>query len=333
MVGFCERCHEMVDYSIKEEKKQKNIKGKIVEYIGKEAYCNKCGSEIFVSEIRDHNLAMLDKTYREKEGLISVSEMKLILEKYDVGKRPLSLLLGWGEGTLTRYLDGDIPTKQYSDILKKILNDPNYLKEILVQNKNNITDVAYRRISNALENNETSIGTTVEMEDKIDYVVKYLLTNSVDITPLALQKLLYYSQGFYKAFTGVYLFHNNCEAWVHGPVFRSIYYKYKDHGYNPIEEEDYEYGEIKLTTVEKELLDSIVRNFGCYSGKVLEKMTHAEEPWRVTRTDLNDNEGSDRIIDKELIAKYFNEIKSKHGMLNISDIRDYSTDLFNKLYN
>ncbi|WP_235589108.1 Panacea domain-containing protein [Tepidibacillus decaturensis] len=171
------------------------------------------------------------------------------------------------------------------------------------------------------------------MEDKIDYVVKYLLTNSVDITPLALQKLLYYSQGFYKAFTGVYLFHNNCEAWVHGPVFRSIYYKYKDHGYNPIEEEDYEYGEIKLTTVEKELLDSIVRNFGCYSGKVLEKMTHAEEPWRVTRTGLNDNEGSDRIIDKELIAKYFNEIKSKHGMLNISDIRDYSTDLFNKLYN
>ena len=59
---------------------------------------------------------MIDNAFREKEGLISVSEMELILDKYDIGKRPLSLLLGWGEGTLTRYLDGDIPTKQYSDI-------------------------------------------------------------------------------------------------------------------------------------------------------------------------------------------------------------------------
>ncbi len=333
MLGFCENCREMIEYSTKEVKKQKNIKGESVEYIGKEVYCNECGSEMFVADIRDHNLAMLDKAYREKEGLISVSEIEIILEKYDVGKRPLSLLLGWGEGTLTRYLNGDVPTKQYSDVLKKILGDSNYMKEILEQNKDKITGVAYRRVIHALEKNEAAIDTTIEPEEKIDYAVKYLLSNSVDITPLALQKLLYFAQGFYKAFTGEYLFHNNCEAWVHGPVFRSVYYKYKDHGYNPIEEEDYEYGEIKLTTVERELLDSIIRNFGCYSGKVLEKMTHAEEPWRVTRTGLSDNEGSDRIIPKDLIAKYFNGVKSKHSMLNTSDIRDYSTDLFNKLYN
>lgn len=333
MLGFCEKCHEMMEYFVKEEKKQKNIKGKKVEYMGKEAYCSGCGSNVFVSDIRDYNLIMLDKAYREKEGLISVSEIELILKKYDVGKRPLSLLLGWGEGTLTRYLDGDTPTKQYSEILKKILSDSNYMKEILEQNKDNIADVAYRRISNALQKNETALDANVYSEDKIDYVVKYLLLNSADITPLALQKLLYFSQGFYKAFTGEYLFCNNCEAWVHGPVYRSVYYKYKNYGYNPIEEQDYQNWDIKLTAVERGLLDSVIRNFGCYSGKVLEKMTHAEEPWRVTRIGLNDNEGSDRIIDKELITKYFTEIKLKHDMLNTSDIRDYSTDLFSKLYN
>lgn len=334
MLGFCEKCHDMVEYYIKDEKKQKKIKGKTIEYIGKEAYCNECGSEIFVSDIRDHNLAMLDKVYREKEGLISLEEIELILEKYDIGKRPLSLLLGWGEGTLTRYLNGDIPTKQYSDMLKKVLRDSKYMRELLERNKDSITDVAYRHVNSALQKNENlTDSATVEPEDKIDYVVQYFLLNSADITPLALQKQLYFAQGFYNAFTGEFLFHNNCEAWVHGPVYRSVYYKYKDYGYNPIEEKDYEYGDIKLTTVEKELLDSIVRNFGCYSGKVLEKMTHAEEPWRVTRKGLTDNEGSDLIIDKKLIAKYFNEIKSKYGMFNISDIRDYSTDLFNKLYN
>ena len=72
-----------------------------------------------------------------------------------------------------------------------------------------------------------------------------------DITPLALQKLLYYAQGFFKAFTGEYLFHNNCEAWVHGPVYRSVYYKYKNYGYNPIEENECEYTDIELSKIEK----------------------------------------------------------------------------------
>ena len=81
--------------------------------MGKTAYCDLCENEIFISDIRDYNLKMLDKAYREEEGLISQEEIDLILTKYDVGKRPLSLLLGWGEGTVTRYLDGDIPTKQY----------------------------------------------------------------------------------------------------------------------------------------------------------------------------------------------------------------------------
>lgn len=332
MKGFCEKCHDMVEYSIREVKKQKEIKGRSIEYTAKEAYCNECGNEIFVSDIRDHNLAALDEAYREKEGLISVPEIQLILDRYNIGKRPLSLLLGWGEGTLTRYLDGDIPTRQYSDTLKRLLDDLEYMKEVLEQNKDRITDVAYRRVNDALQNNGMGAKYHIELKEKIDHVAKYLLLNTVEVTPMALQKLLYYSQGFFKAFTEEYLFNNDCEAWIHGPVYRNIYYKYKNHGYNPIEEEDYEYGDIRLTVIEKELLDSVVRCFGCYSGKVLEKITHSEEPWRITRAGLDDNEGSNRIIEKELIGGYFKKIKSRYGMLNISDIRDYSTDLFCKLF-
>lgn len=332
MLGFCEKCHDMVEYCIREKKMTKNIKGKEIEYIGKVAICSKCGSEIFIADVRDYNLKMLDNAFREKEGLITVSEIELILDKYNIGKRPLSLLLGWGEGTLTRYLDGDIPTKQYSDILKTILNDPKYMKKALEENKDNVTDVAYRRCSEALAEIEKNDSITFKSEDKIDHVIKYLLVRCSDITPLALQKLLYYAQGFFKAFTGEYLFHNNCEAWVHGPVYRSVYHKYKNYGYNPIEESEYDWTNIELTKIEKEVLDSVIRNFGCYSGKVLEKMTHAEMPWSCTRVGLRDDESSDRIIEKELISKYFEDIKLKYNMLNISDISDYSEDIFNKLY-
>lgn len=333
MLGFCEKCRDMVEYYIEEERMTKDIKGKEIKYAGKVAFCDECKNEIFVAEIRDHNLRMLDEGFREMEGLITVSEMEFILEKHAIGKRPLSLLLGWGEVTLTRYLDGDIPTKQYSDILKRILQDPGYMIELLKKNKDNITEVAHRRCSEASLNIETSNTLNLSSENKIDHVVKYLLLSCSDITPLALQKLLYYAQGFFKAFTEKYLFHNDCEAWIHGPVYKNVYHQYKNYGCVPIENDNDDWVDINLTRLEREVLDNVVKNFGCYSGKALEKMTHAEVPWSYTRIGLRENQNSNRIIEKELIAKYFNDIKLKHNMLNISDIRDYSVDLFNKLHN
>ena len=276
---------------------------------------------------------MLDKAYREQENLISVSEIENILEKYDIGKRPLSLLLGWGEGTLTRYLNGDIPTMQYSDVLKRILESPYQMSEVLEQNKDKITERAYNLCKSAMEKvEEDQRAITKEGEDKIDSVVKYILSMCEEITPLALQKLLYYSQAFYKIFNEDYLFSNDCEAWVHGPVYRKIYYKYKNHGYNPIEE-NIEYKNIELTQIEKEVLDNVITNLGCYSGKILEKMTHIEMPWRITRKGLSNDELSDKIIEKQLISEYFHDIKDKYNMLNISDIRDYSVEFFNKINN
>lgn len=333
MMGFCEKCRDVVEYSTKEITKSKNIKGKEVTYVGKEAHCNECGGEIFVAEIRDYNLQKLDEAFRAQENLVAVSEIESILEKYDIGKRPLSVLLGWGEGTVTRYLNGDIPTKQYSDTLRRILGDPHFMDEILEQNKGSITELAYNRSKRALEKIESETHQTLlsQSDEKIDNVAKYFLVNCVEITPLAMQKLLYYAQGFYKVFSGEYLFNDDCEAWVHGPVYRNIYNKYKNYGYNPIEEKAVEYGKVELTDDEQEVLEVVMTNFGCYSGKILEKMTHIEVPWRETRKGLSDDEGSDRIIHKDLIVNYFAGIKSKYNMLNISDVRDYSQDLFKKL--
>ncbi|MFW6028887.1 MAG: type II TA system antitoxin MqsA family protein [Halanaerobiales bacterium] len=330
MLGFCEQCHDMVKCYVKEKKKSKEIKGKEITYIGKEAYCNKCDENVFITEIRDHNLKKLDKAYRVSEDIILVSDIKKILDKYSVGKRPLSLLLGWGETTLTRYLNGDIPSKNYSNTLKKVLEAPDYMKELLEQNKEKVTEHAYNECKQAID--EISTTKVLQTENKIDSVVKYILKKSVDITPLALQKLLYYAQSFHKVFFGEFLLNEDCEAWEHGPVYREIYYKYKNYGYNPIDECHIKYNNIQLTKHEKEILDSVINNFGCYSGKVLEKMTHEEKPWRLTRKGLNDNEISTRIIKKELLEDYFNNIRSKYNMLNISDIKDYSQEHFDKLY-
>ena len=332
MLGFCEKCRDMVEYYIEEKEMTKNIKGKEIKYKGKITYCYECKSEIFVAEIRDYNLMKLDEAFRKEEGLITVSEMELILKRYDIGKRPLSLLLGWGELTLTRYLDGDIPTKQYSDTLMEILKNPYHMKELLEKNKDRIKDIAYRKSSEAIANIKTDNLFNVDSMNKIDHIVKYLLVNSSDITPLALQKLLYYSQSFFKIFTGEFLFSNDCEAWVHGPVYKNVYHRYKDYGCAPIFTESDEQEDINLTRLEREILDNVLKNFGCYSGKILEEMTHVELPWAKTRIGLDDKENSNRIIEKDLIVEYFSGVKDKYNMLKVSDIKDYSMDLFEKIY-
>lgn len=142
---------------------------------------------------------------------------------------------------------------------------------------------------------------------------------------------LYYSQGFYKIFYDEFLFTDDCEAWVHGPIYKEIYFKYCDFGYNPIEDKTIEFENIDLTEAEEELLDSIINNFGCYSAKILEKMTHSERPWRFTRKNLKPEEKSAEIIRKDLIADYFKDVNDKYEMLNVEDINDYSEQLFVKV--
>lgn len=66
-------------------------------------------------------------------------------------------------------------------------------------------------------------------------VIEYLLDQYEDITPLALQKSLYYVQGFYYAFYNKFLFDEDCQAWVHGPVYPDVYYRYRDYKFDTIE--------------------------------------------------------------------------------------------------
>ncbi|HAX74216.1 MAG TPA: hypothetical protein DCY20_11900 [Firmicutes bacterium] len=332
MKVICEECRDYVEYYKNTDKKIKIIKGEKIEVEIELAYCKQCGELVYVPEIEDHNLKVLQIAYRKKLDLISIEEISEILKKYDIGKRPLSILLDWGEVTITRYLDGSLPTKQYSDILKQIHNDPNEMLKALNKNKDKISDVAYKKCLNKLE---TLIGKDSANYDmsfsKIDDVIKYILFLSDDITPLALQKILYYCQGFYKSFCGEELFFDYCEAWIHGPVYPNVYYKFRENGYRVIEKE-IEVSTIKLTKIEKELIYQIVNSFGCYSGKVLENMTHSEKPWREARLNLEDNMPSKEKINKNVIYQYFMDIKAKYNMLNIEDIKDYAADLFPKVH-
>lgn len=118
------------------------------------------------------------------------------------------------------------------------------------------------------------------------------------ITPLKLQKILYYAQGWYMAYNNVPLFDEDFEAWEHGPANRDLYNTYKSYGYGIINEPE------KKPDIDSEtskFLNRVWNTYGIYDGKYLEEMTHNEIPWKKTV----EEKGYNKIIEKKLIKSFF----------------------------
>ncbi|MEN0642253.1 type II toxin-antitoxin system antitoxin SocA domain-containing protein [Alkalicoccobacillus gibsonii] len=137
------------------------------------------------------------------------------------------------------------------------------------------------------------------------------LHNQHEISPLKLQKLLYYAQGWYSVLNSDKLIvDEEFEAWVHGPVIRSVYNQFKDYGYRPIK--SYVSEEIKkLDEKEKSVLDIIWEIYGQFDAKTLEELTHSENPWINARGKLEVYESSDNVISFKSINKYFQKYSEK----------------------
>ena len=125
-----------------------------------------------------------------------------------------------------------------------------------------------------------------------------------DVTPLKLQKLLYYVQGYSLALTGKPAFSDKIKAWKYGPVVDSVYQEYKKYDRGIIPYEAISDEEIYDETL-KEIVRLVLLDKNCYSGETLARATHKEAPWR------NSYKGSyggiyvNEEISEPLIKEYF----------------------------
>lgn len=121
-VDFCTQCREETVYQLRKKIVRKVIKEKNYDFEIIVAVCDECGEEMDIPGLMDLNMKSIDAQYRKEEGLVSVDDIQKIMDIYNIGKAPLFIALGFGEITITRYLAGQIPSKEYSDIIKKSLS-------------------------------------------------------------------------------------------------------------------------------------------------------------------------------------------------------------------
>lgn len=125
------------------------------------------------------------------------------------------------------------------------------------------------------------------------------------LTPMRLQKLLYYSQGWSLALRNAPLFSDRIEAWAHGPVVDAVYQQFKNVGGGTIPTDHG--SDDHLTEEEKSHIQSVWKTYRGYSAIALSDMTHDEPPWRDTRVGLSREARSNREITVDALRSYFSK--------------------------
>lgn len=321
-MAFCMECRKETAYTLRKTPITKIIREKEYQFLITTAHCKECGCEVGVKGILDYNVKEVDEQFRKAEGIVSLEEIEKLGKIYHLGKAPLSIALGFGEVTITRYLAGQIPSKEYSDIMRAALSDTEVMKRLLEQNKDKLADSAYKKAMSAIEELDALFSVPTKMLMAISYIFEQL----GEVTPLALQKILYFIQGLYFSEYGVPLFNDNCQAWVHGPVYTEIYDMFRCFRYDPIDDPRFELLKGKandLNKKEREVIDLVVNTFGMYGGKFLERITHKEDPWSDAREGYLENEPSQEEISKEAIKEYFVSVRRKYDLNTEKGITDY----------
>ncbi len=125
------------------------------------------------------------------------------------------------------------------------------------------------------------------------------------ITHLKLQKLVYYAQAWSLALFNRPLFEEDIEAWAFGPVVPSLFQRFKGRKWETLEAPD---TCPSFDTKTEDLLKEILRVYGKYDAKYLERLTHREDPWLEARNGLAPEAASNNIIPKEKMKKYYSKL-------------------------
>ena len=239
--------------------------------------------------------------------LITIEEMNQILINYRIGKKPLASLLGWGETTVIRYMEGDLPTREYSDKLLYILHNPGYFYEILQQNKGRLTPVAYRKCCQAVESSL--------LESKIKVVAQYII-NKLEghISLFELQMYLYFIQGFYLALEKEPMFEDDYIINEQNMPYKNISESFTSHGFKilPIKKD-------ALKSKEKEFIEDLIVAQSSYGPTMLSRMLRYE----IVLMNLSRDLENQKIISKQTIAKYFTGVLTSNNIISTKQIQRY----------
>ena len=155
-----------------------------------------------------------------------------------------------------------------------------------------------------------------------NYFLSLAEGDGIFITPMKIQKLVYYAHGWYLALTGKPLINEQVEAWKFGPVISTLYHEMKDFSDRPITKKFRSARVLPDGTAEwripiigdnsdpdhkvRDVLDRVWKVYGRYTAVQLSNLAHENgSPWDTVYKRYQGKIPKHTDIPTEEIEKYF----------------------------
>ena len=238
----------------------------------------------------------------------------LMMQRYEIGKKPLSRLLGWGETTVLRYLDGVEPNREFASRIEQLAQNPWEYANVLEKNKEKLTETAYKKTRKAVYREIFCDRSTEAMQ----YVVALA---EGDIAPYRVMMTLYYAQVCSMVLRGLPLFE---EEAVFSPgqslVYPRLYGHMMEYGVRMLQPETG-----SLSTEDQNYLKQVYQVLNGYSPNAL-KALYVRAKRRIRRHLKSE---ADSLSVDALKNQYENGFR-KSGVEMPEDLKKYITDALKK---
>lgn len=146
----CFECGKFVTPRIEERTETLPVRGEATQVLARVGICPECGADMSIEELDDATLVAAFNFYRQKHGLMAPEEMRRLRDRYGLGVRAFSLLLGWGEITLHRYEGGSLQDAAHEAALR-MAEDPANIRVYLAANGHKLTARQRARLGTHLQ--------------------------------------------------------------------------------------------------------------------------------------------------------------------------------------
>jgi len=233
-----------------------------------------------------------------------------MMQRYEIGKKPLARLLGWGDTTVMRYLDGVEPNREFAARIGQLAESPLEYAGVLEKNKEKLTDTAYRKTRRAVYREIFC--------DRSTEAMQYIITLAEgDIAPYRIMMVLYYAQVCSLVLRGLPLFEEEADFSPGQPlVYPRLYGQLREYGVRILQPETASFSE-----EEQECLKQVYLVLNGYSPNALKALA-AREKRRIRRHLKTE---ADHIPGQSLKTQYENGFK-KSGVECPADLKKYIAD-------
>ena len=236
---------------------------------------------------------------------ITKAQVRELPRKYAIGKRPLSKVLGWGELTYSRILDGSTPTEEHAQEILRALEDPVFFS-MLLENANRkgvLTPLCYERSRKAVDEflKEDEQATDIMKMQEAGKAI-CILTEG-EVTCIGIQILMYFAYGSSLKELKEPLFNQLPVATDDGPAYPEMDGWFTSDRIR--EFADMSLDNVELSKEEVLILQNIVDEYGIYSSRGLKKLACAQVPWKKARKKGSKTEDGAMVMSLKSMRKFF----------------------------